>query len=135
MLIRFARATQLLAVLFVLPSLLVACATSPVSIAQTPAQKYAAVKLTYDAVLAVAVPVIEDTAVPINVRRSLQTAVAESGEIFGTLNDAYVQYVAARAELGAAETTSERLEVATRNLERWLAALDETVLRIASLAR
>lgn len=122
----------LLAALLVL---LAACVNSPISIAETPAQKYAATKLTYDAVLSVAVPVLEDNAVPLEARRALQTAIADSGEIYRSANRAYVDYVAARAELQAGATTSEKLEIATRNLERWLAQLEGTAGRLSSLTR
>ena len=112
-----------------------ACATSPIAIAESPAQKFAATKLTYDAVLAVAVPVLQDNAVPLEARRVLQTAIADSGEIYRSANRAYVDYVAARAELAVGTTTSEKLEIATRNLDRWLATLEETIGRLTTLTR
>lgn len=107
---------------------------NPVAVAETPAQKYAAVKLSYDAVLSAAVGVIEDTSLPANVRRSTQAAVAESGELYRTGNQVYTDYLAARGELSAGTTTPEKLEIATVNLEHWLEQMEQHVARIAALA-
>jgi hypothetical protein len=106
---------------------------NPLAVAQTPAQKYAAVKLTYDALLTPAVDLVEDTTAPIDLRRNVQRAVASSGEAFKSLNTAYVDYVAARATLAQGATTSEKLELATANLEQWVSTLESDLGNIARL--
>lgn len=124
----------LIAVAFVFAELAGCAGANPLAVAETPAQKYAAVKLSYDAVLSAALVVIEDTSLPVNLRRSTQAAVAESGELYKTGNQVYTDYLAARGALAAGTTTSEKLEVATVNLEHWLEQMEQHVARIAALA-
>lgn len=113
-------------------SLLVACASNPIAVAETPAQKYAAIKLTYDAVLSGALELVRDQSVPAEVRTRIQQSAAASGEIYRNANAAYVQFVAARAELAAGQTRSEKLDVATANLERWLGQLETVAGQLAA---
>lgn len=130
----YVRSAHALILATVVAAALIGCASNPLAVAETPAQKYAAVKLSYDAVLSAALVVIEDTALPANLRRSTQAAVAESGELYKTGNQVYTDYLAARGELAGGATTSEKLEIATVNLEHWLEAMESAVARIAALA-
>jgi hypothetical protein len=111
------------------------CASlNPVAVAETPAQKYAAVKLTYDAVLSVAVKLVEDPTAPVEIRRGLQAATLASRDVYQAANQAYVDFVAARGELAAGVTTSDKLTIATQNLEKWSGQLDVVVGRLAALS-
>lgn len=121
--------------LLLLVMLLEACAgLNPVAVAETPAQKYAAVKLTYDAVLTVGVQIVQDSTVPNEVRRPLQAAIAASGDVYRSANEAYVQFVAARGELATGQTSSAKLDIATANLEKWIGQLQTAGGRLAALA-
>lgn len=114
---------------------LTACATSPLAIAQTPEQKYAAIKVTYDAVLAGAQTFVADTTAPADLRRAVQAAAVESGTIYVSANQAYQEFVAAKAQLAAApDTPGARLDVATQNLERWLGQLDSAAADLKRLS-
>lgn len=125
-----ARANLLLAttLLFV-----VACqTTNPLAIAQTPEQKYAAAKLTYDAVLSAVQTFVADSSIPADARRGVQAAAARSGELYKSLNGAYVEYVAAKAQLAAGTTTSDKLTVASANLLQWEQQLEQAIGGIAT---
>ena len=127
------RSMLLVFALFVIALLQAGCTSNPLAAAETPAQKYAAVKLTYDAVLSGALVLVQDTTVPAELRRSIQSAAVTSGDIYRSANTAYVQFVAAKAELAAGETRSAKLDIATANLERWLRDLDSVAGRLAAL--
>lgn len=130
------RRIQLVITAAIVASLFAACATTnPLAVAQTPAQKYAAIKLTYDALLTPAATVVADTTVPANTRRALQAAVAASGDIYNSLNTAYIDYLAAKGALGAGETTSDKLNIASANLDHWIAQLQTVVERLATLIK
>jgi len=113
---------------------LTACsALNPLHVAQTPEQKYAAVKLTYDALLTVAQTFVADQTIPPDARRAVQSAVGKSGELYKSLNTAFVEYVAAKSQLAAGATTSDKLNVATTNLATWVAQLEAAVGPLAVL--
>lgn len=118
-----------------LVSIVTACALNPIAIAETPAQKFYAAKLTYDAVLTGAQAFVADTNAPADLRRSVQQAVAASATVYRSANTAYVDFVAARGELRAGETTSAKVEIATANLTNWLSQLEDTAGRLASLTQ
>src|SRR5688572_31836368 len=68
-----------------LVSIVTACAAlNPLAHAVTPEQKYDAALLTYDAVLEPALEVLEDPAAPLELRRSIQTGIAKSGEVYAS---------------------------------------------------
>lgn len=109
-----------------------ACANlNPIAVAQTPEQRYAAVKLTYDALLTPAVQLIEDQSAPIALRRALQDAVATSGETYKALNAAYVDYLIARETFAGAER-DQRLAVVGASLEGWINQLERHIDTIAT---
>lgn len=114
-------------------ALIAACANlNPVAVAETPEQRYNAAKLAYDALLTPAIEIIEDPAAPIGVRRTLQELVGTSGELYRAGNAVYADYRAARAAVAAGESPQDRLDIATANLERWAAELNEAVDLIAT---
>lgn len=127
---------QLFVVTLILSLLLAltACATSPLAIAQTPEQKYAAAKFELDAVLQAAAVFVEDQSVDAGARRSVQAAVAQSHTVYLSANDAYVKFVAAKGELAAGATPTDKVTIAAKNLERWLGDLDTISKRIAAIA-
>jgi hypothetical protein len=96
---------------------------NPIAVAETPEQKYAAVKLSYDALLTPAVQLIEDETAPAPLRLALQEIVAQSGETYRSLNAAHVDYLVARATFAGAER-DRRLAVVGAELESWIAKLE-----------
>lgn len=106
--------------------------TNPLAVAQTPEQKYAAVKLTYDALLTPAQQLVADTTVPADVRRTVQAAVGQSGQIYRSLNAAYIDYVAAKAQLAAGTTSADKVKIAADNLAKWDAQLEAALGSIAT---
>jgi hypothetical protein len=113
-------------------AVLSACANlNPIAVAETPEQKYAAVKLTYDALLTPAVQLIEDTAVPTALRRAMQDAVARSGETYKALNAAYADYLVARETFTGADRT-QRLAVVAASLDGWIAQLERHIDALAA---
>lgn len=123
---------RLLAVLFVV-MLLGGCALNPIAVAETPDQKYDATLLTYDAILEPALTLLEDPTTPVELRRTLQQAIAASGNVYTSATQAYANFKNARA-LVAAGGEGRALEVATENLERWLAELEQTLANLQQLA-
>lgn len=116
-----------------LAAAVVACTSNPLAVAQTPEQKYAAVKLTYDALLTPAQAFVSDTTIPADTRRAVQAAVAKSGDLYRSLNTAYVDYVAAKAQLAAGTTSADKLNIASANLANWEQQLEGAVGGLASL--
>lgn len=132
MLVAAARARTFL--LLATTLLVVACQVSnPLAVAQTPEQKYAAVKLTYDALLTPAQTFVADPAIPADARRAVQAAVGKSGELYRSLNGAYVDYIAAKAQLAAGATTADKLNIASANLAQWEQQLEAALGPLASL--
>jgi hypothetical protein len=116
---------------FVMVALLSACANlNPLAVAETPEQKYAAVKLTYDALLTPAVQLVENTAVPNDLRRAMQDAIARSGETYKALNAAYADYVVARETFTGVDR-DQRLAVVAASLDGWITQLGQHVDAIA----
>jgi len=109
-----------------------ACANlNPLSVAQTPEQKYAAVKLGYDALLTPAVQLIQDESVPVAARRALQTTVAQSGEVYKSLNAAYVDYLVAKQTFTGADK-DQRLAVVAAQLDNWIKQLEQHTNSLAT---
>ena len=109
-----------------------ACANlNPIAVAETPEQKFAAVKLTYDALLTPAVQLIQDETAPLALRRALQDAVATSGDTYKALNAAYTDYLVAREAFSGAEK-AQRLAVVGASLEGWIAALEKHIDTLAA---
>ena len=135
MLARIAHRVHLSIMATIAAAVVAACASSPVSIAETPQQKFYAAKLTYDAVLSGALVLVNDTTLPAELRRRIQSAAASSGDAYRASNQAYLQYVAARAELAAGQTTSEKLEIASANLLRWLGELEAAAAALAAVTQ
>lgn len=113
-----------LCVTFSLLLMLNACASGLLAKADTPEQRYAAVKLTYDAALATAYEIVADTAAPLELRRTVQKLVGDSADIYRSSNAAYLEFIQARDALAAGTTPAEKLTIATANLERWIGSLD-----------
>jgi hypothetical protein len=119
--------------LLVVAMLLSACqGLNPLAVAETPAQRYAAVKLTYDALLTPAVTLVQDEAAPVAVRRTVQQAVAASAGVYASLNAAYVDFQVARVAVQAGESPEARLTTAAAELENWIAQLDGHLTALAS---
>jgi hypothetical protein len=119
------------ACLLLMAATLSACANlNPIAVAETPEQKYAAVKLTYDALLTPAVQLVENTAVPNDLRRAMQDAIARSGETYKALNAAYADYVVARETFTGADR-EQRLAVVAASLDGWITQLGQHVDAIA----
>lgn len=119
--------------LFVLAALTACASLNPIAVANTPEQRYNATLLTYDAILEPAIEVLEDESVPVEVRRSIQAAIATSGEAYDAATSAYSDYKRARAAV-AAGGQGQVLEVASENLARWTAELEQTLGRVKALA-
>jgi hypothetical protein len=118
--------------LIALSLVMAGCALNPIA-AAGPDQKYDAVLLTYDAALDTALVVLEDPAAPANLRRSIQAAIATSGEIYGSAVEAYTAFRSARAEV-AAGGPGTVLQTATANLDNWLAQLETSLGRLQALS-
>lgn len=118
--------------LLAMAAMLAACANlNPIAVAQTPEQKYAAVKLTYDALLTPAETLVADTAVPAQVRRALQDTVAQSGDVYRSLNRAYADYIVARETFTGADR-EQRLAVVAGALDGWITQLEGHIDSIAA---
>lgn len=128
----FARLFPILVLVALFMALTACAALNPIAHAETPEQKYDAALLTYDAILEPALELLEDPTAPANLRRSLQTAIAASGEIYGAGVDVFSKFKAAKAEV-AAGGPGTVLATATANLENWMRDLDESLARIQTL--
>jgi hypothetical protein len=128
------RVTRLLFTVL-LTAIVTACASSPIAVAETPAQKFYAAKLTYDAVLSGALDLVNDGNVPVDVRRTIQQAAIASGDVYRQANQAYTRYVAARGELAAGETTNDKLNIAAASLTNWLTQLEDTAEQLAAVTQ
>lgn len=127
---------ELVITLLVLAVLYACAGLNPVAVAQTPEQRYDAAILSYEALLAPATEIVEDVGAPPPVRRSLQAAIAESGEIYRTSKTVFTEFTAAKAQVtAAAPGAGARLDVATANLESWIAKLEDVTVRIRKLTK
>lgn len=111
------------------------CSSNPVAVAETPAQTAYAISASYNVVLEAAASIVEDTAAPIDLRRGVQAAERQSTPVIEALEEAFADYQVARAEFAAGETTAERLDVATRNLEAWLTQAERALVDLSRATR
>lgn len=116
-------------------ALISGCASNPVAVAETPAQKAYAISASYNVILEAAANIVEDTTAPIDLRRAVQAAERRTTPVIESLETAFADYQVARAEFAAGETTADRLDVATRNLESWLSQAETALVEIARAVR
>lgn len=129
---RIPKASIVLAVLAVVAA---GCANiNPVSVAETPEQRYDAVRMAYDALLEPAVEIVEDESAPLELRRDLQDAIADSGDVYSAGTRVYTEYRAARAAVAAGDSPESRLEIATQNLDEWVRDLNGILDELARMS-
>jgi hypothetical protein len=116
----------------VLSLALAACALNPIAVANTPEQKYDATLLTYDAVLEPALQLLEDPRAPLELRRSIQAAIAQSGQVYASAQSAFANFKAAKAAV-AAGGPGGQLDAATENLGMWTQQLADVLANLKTL--
>lgn len=110
-----------LVVAMLLALTLSACgASNPFKAAETVDQRYLAASGTYNIVLESARDIAANPATPLRVVQQIDDVQKITTETMDALDAAYVDYSLARAELAAGDSTEAKVEIATRNLERWI---------------
>jgi len=110
-----------------------ACAiTEPVSVAETPAQKAYAISATYNILLESARDLVVDESVSLSVRRAIQNAEAVTTPVLSSLEDAYVDYVVAKAKFDQGQSTAEQLTIVADNLMMWITQAERALIRLAA---
>lgn len=106
--------------------------TDPVNVAETPAQKAYAISATYNILLESARDLVVDESVSLSVRRAIQNAEAVTTPVLSSLEDAYVDYVVARAKFDQGQSTQEQLTIVADNLMMWITQAERALIRLAT---
>ncbi len=109
---------------------LAGCQANPLATAETTEQRAFAVLGLYQIVVEEAAVAVNDSAIPINVRRGIQRAVGDAKPVRTELSAAYLEYSAIRREFDVAETSEARVLAAARNLDSWVARLEPIIDRL-----
>ena len=100
--------------------LLLACASSPISVAETAEQKAFALYGTFVTFQAAALQVVTDPATPQSVKRKIADAEARAKPVADNMLESARALMVIKAELAAGETTEDKLETATARLGVWV---------------
>ena len=122
---------QLRAFALVVLALAVAgCASNPIAIAETPAQKAYAIERVYNIVLEQALEASRNNA---TIRVKVQAVEPRTTAIVDALSDAFVDYELARAALDTGgDGAAARLATVASNLERWIMQAEEALLELSA---
>ena len=105
-----------------------ACAyTSPYEAAETPGQKALALLGPYDIIQADAEGVVNDASIPLSVRRAVQRAEDVATPVILELDKAFAKYQVISAQLAQGQSTQEKLDIATANLNDWIRQAEEAI--------
>lgn len=106
--------------------------TSPFETAENSEQRYVAASGTYEIVLESARNIAANPSTPIEVVRAIDDTQKNATAVFDSLDAAFLDYLAIKAELDAGESTEEKLAIATLNVDRWI---DQAIAAYQALAR
>lgn len=113
------------------------CASNPIAIAETPAQKGYAIERSYNILLEQGVSLARTSD---QVRAALQSAELRATPVVDSLSDALAAYEVARAEYELAVAAraedvprlTAQLTVVAQNLERWVAEARAALVELAN---
>jgi len=105
---------------------------NPMSIAETPAQKAYALERSYNIVLAGALDLVNDPAVPAGVKSNIRSVERRTTPIVDNLSQAFADYTVARAALSSGTGSQERIEVIAANLEGWIKQAERAIVELAN---
>jgi len=88
--------------------------------AETPEQKYVAVSGTYEIILETADELVHNPSTPLEVVQAIDDTQKRTTPVFDALDQAFLDYMVAKAELEAGETTEERLAILAANLGNYI---------------
>lgn len=93
---------------------------NPFKYAETPEQRYVAVSGTYEIVLETANEIVQNEATPLEVVQAIDDVQKRTTGVMDALDEAFVDYMVAKAELETGETSQERLDILSANLGQYL---------------
>lgn len=126
------RIIRTLAVVLSLFALTACGLTQPYEAAETPSQRAYAVSATFNVVLQSARDIVVDETLPASVRQVAQNAVLRTVPVVDELDKAVTAFVVERAKLVNAETTEEKMDVVSANLDHWLVLAEQALADLAA---
>jgi hypothetical protein len=100
--------------------LLASCTSNPFKTAETPEQNADALYGSYTIAVEQGAKLLQDQAVPDNLKRPIAEAMVAAKSPANSFQDALIQYSTVKAELAAGATTQDKLVIAQQNVDRWL---------------
>lgn len=118
-------------------SALPGCATvsAPVDAAETVEQKAFALYGTFVVFEELGATIVENRAIPLDVRRAIQSADQRAKPLADGLLDATFEVQSIRLQLEAGTNTVERLDIATAELENWVTRAGPVIARLVAAVR
>lgn len=111
---------------------MIGCAgTNPMAVAETPLQKAYALERSYNIVLEGALDLVNDSAVPESIKEGVRATERRTTPIVDDLSEAFANYVLARAQFDAGESTQERLDIVSANLDSWIRQAESALVDLA----
>ena len=104
-----------------------ACTTNPLKSATGIDEQAYAVLGTYQAYQKLALKSVNDTTAPASVRRAVANTDAIAYPILKSLDGALADYLEAKLALSAGTTSSDKLVIATTNLDKWIKQATDAV--------
>jgi len=110
-----------------------ACAyATPYQAAETPGQKSLALLATYDIIQADAEGVVNDSSIPLSVRRTVQNAEGQATPVILSLNGAFAEYQVISAQLAQGQSTQAKLDIAATNLADWIRRAEAAIAALGA---
>ncbi len=110
-------------VLLLLVGLQGCASTNPIAAAETAEQRAYAAYGTFVIFQEKAVDLVGEESIPSDVRLRIIAAEERAKPVADSLLDAYVEFLAVKAEFNAGDTSQERLVAAANSLDDWIARL------------
>lgn len=108
---------------------------NPFAQAETLEQKAFALEASYNIVLASAVDLVADPAVPDGAKKRILRVEEQATIVVESLAAATDEYIAAEALLEENRTTEERLIIVANNLERWILNAESAIGRLSMIVK
>lgn len=107
---------------------LYACAAiNPFAAAETLGQQAYSLEASYNIAMGTGLELVADPNVSDSVKERIFAAEAQATPVISAMSEVLEQYLQARAELAAGETTEAQLTVLANNLEGWIAQAEAAV--------
>jgi hypothetical protein len=108
---------------------------NPFAQAETLEQKAFALEASYNIVLASAVDLIADPAVPASAKERILDVEQQATVVVESLAAATDEYIAAQALFEENRTTEERITIVANNLERWILNAESAIGRLSMIVK